>query len=208
MSREPDPMSRMKQQQQSQQKVFTRRLAMLGGLKAVLVTTLVGRLYYLQVIEGEKYKLLSDENRINHRILFPPRGLIVDRFGIPLATNSPAYRAILVAEQTPNTQATLDAFSEIVPLSERDIARALREQQHTQDFKPITVKEDLDWEDVNAVELNLPDLPGVSIEIDQKRVYPFGGITSHILGYVAAPNERDIENDPDPLLRQPGFHIG
>ncbi|HEX6119431.1 MAG TPA: penicillin-binding protein 2, partial [Dongiaceae bacterium] len=40
------------------------------------------------------------------------------------------------------------------------------------------------------------------------RVYPFGGITSHILGYVAAPNERDIENDPDPLLRQPGFHIG
>ena len=201
-------MSRMKQQQQSQQKVFTRRLAMLGGLKAVLVATLAGRLYYLQVIEGEKYKLLSDENRINHRILFPPRGLIVDRFGIPLATNSPAYRAILVAEQTPNTQATLDAFSEIVPLSERDITRALKEQQHTQDFKPITVKEDLDWEDVNAVELNLPDLPGVSIETDQKRVYPFGGITSHILGYVAAPNERDIENDPDPLLRQPGFHIG
>jgi penicillin-binding protein 2 len=93
-------------------------------------------------------------------------------------------------------------------LSERDIARALKEQQHTQDFKPITVKEDLDWEDVNAVELNLPDLPGVSIETDQKRVYPFGGITSHILGYVAAPNERDVENDPDPLLRQPGFHIG
>ena len=201
-------MSRMKQQQQSQQKVFTRRLAMLAGLKAVLVGTLAGRLYYLQVIEGEKYKLLSDENRINHRILFPPRGLIVDRFGIPLATNSPSYRAILVAEQTPSTQATLEAFSEIVPLSEREIARALKEQAHTQDFKPITVKEDLDWEDVNAVELNLPDLPGVSIEIDQKRVYPFGGITSHILGYVAAPNERDIENDADPLLRQPGFHIG
>src|SRR5574338_290623 len=100
-------MSRMKQQQQSQQKVFTRRLAMLGGLKAVLVTTLVGRLYYLQVIEGEKYKLLADENRISHRILFPPRGLIVDRFGIPLATNSPSYRALLVAEQTPNLEGTL-----------------------------------------------------------------------------------------------------
>jgi penicillin-binding protein 2 len=202
-------MGRIKQQQQqSQQKVFTRRLAMLGGFKALMVATLAGRLYYLQVIEGEKYKLLSDENRINHRILFPPRGLIVDRFGIPLATNSPSYRAILVAEQTPNTQATLEAFSEIVPLSERDIARALREQQRTQDFKPITVKDDLDWDDVNAVELNLPDLPGVSIEIDQKRVYPFGGITSHILGYVAGPNEKDVENDADPLLKQPGFHIG
>jgi penicillin-binding protein 2 len=173
-----------------------------------MVTALAGRLYYLQVIEGEKYRLLSDENRINHRILFPPRGLIVDRFGIPLATNSPSYRAILVAEQTPNLKATLEAFSAIVPLSERDIAKAMKERQRTQDFKPITVKDDLNWEEVNAVELNLPDLPGISIDIDQKRVYPFGGITSHILGYVAVPNEKDVERDPDPLLKQPGFRIG
>ncbi len=201
-------MGRIKQQQQSHQRVFTRRVAILGGLKFGLVGALASRLYYLQVIEGEKYKLLSDENRINHRILFPPRGLILDRFGIPLATNSPSYRAILVAEQTPNLQATLEAFSAIVPLSERDIARTLRQRQRTQDFKPITVKDDLTWEEVNAVELNLPDLPGISIEIDQKRVYPFGGITAHILGYVALPNEKDVENDPDPLLRQPGFRIG
>ena len=202
-------MGRIKQQQQqSQQKVFTRRVAMLGGLQTIMVTALAGRLYYLQVIEGEKYRLLSDENRINHRILFPPRGLIVDRFGIPLATNSPSYRAILVAEQTPNLKATLEAFSAIVPLSERDIAKAMKERQRTQDFKPITVKDDLNWEEVNAVELNLPDLPGISIEIDQKRVYPFGGITSHILGYVAVPNEKDVERDPDPLLKQPGFRIG
>ena len=122
-------MGRIKQQQQqSQHKVFTRRVAMLGGLQSLMVTALAGRLYYLQVIEGEKYRLLSDENRINHRILFPPRGLIVDRFGIPMATNSPSYRAILVAEQTPNLKATLEAFSAIVPLSERDIAKAMRER--------------------------------------------------------------------------------
>jgi penicillin-binding protein 2 len=202
-------MGRIKQQQQqSQQKVFSRRVAMLGGLQTLMVTALAGRLYYLQVIEGEKYRLLSDENRINHRILFPPRGLIVDRFGIAMATNSPSYRAILVAEQTPNLKATLEAFSAIVPLSERDIAKAMKERQHTQEFKPITVKDDLNWEEVNAVELNLPDLPGISIEIDQKRVYPFGGITSHILGYVAVPNEKDVERDPDPLLKQPGFRVG
>jgi penicillin-binding protein 2 len=203
-------MGRIKKQQQQQtpQKVFTRRVAILGGLKLALVGSLASRLYYLQVIEGEKYKLLSDENRINHRILFPPRGLILDRFGIPLATNSPSYRAILVAEQTPNLQATLEAFSAIVPLSEREIGRTLRERKRTQDFKAITVKDDLTWEEVNAVELNLPDLPGISIEIDQKRVYPFGGITAHILGYVAVPNDKDIENDHDPLLKQPGFRIG
>src|ERR1044072_2024982 len=99
-------MGRIKQQQQqSQQKVFTRRLAMLGGLQALMVTSLAGRLCYLQVIEGEKYKLLSDETRINHPILSAPRGLAVDRVGLPLATNSPSYRATLVAEQTPNLKA-------------------------------------------------------------------------------------------------------
>jgi penicillin-binding protein 2 len=201
--------SRAKQQQiQSQQKVFSRRLAILGGLKAVMVGALVGRLYYLQVVEGEKYKLLADENRINRRLLFPSRGLIVDRFGVPLATNSPSYRAIMVAEQTPDVNATLAAFSGVVPLNERDVSRALNARRRTRAFVPVTVKDDLDWDYVNAIELNLPDLPGISIEIDQKRVYPFGGITSHILGYVAVPNEKEIENDSDPLLRQPGFRIG
>src|SRR6185503_4683439 len=133
-----------------------------------------------------------------------PRGLILDRFGIALASNSPSYRAILVAEQTRDEGGTLDvegtlkAFSEIVPLSDREIARIMKARKNNRAFVPITVKDDLDWEQVNAVELNLPDLPGVSIEIDQKRVYPFGGITSHILGYVAVPNEKDIENDTDP----------
>ena len=102
-------MGRVKQQQaQNQQKVFSRRLAILGGLKAAMVGTLAARLYYLQVIEGEKYKLLADENRINRRILFPSRGLILDRFGIALASNSPSYRAILVAEQTRDEEGTLD----------------------------------------------------------------------------------------------------
>jgi penicillin-binding protein 2 len=207
-------MSRAKQQTQNQQKVFSRRLAILGGFKAAMVGTLAARLYYLQVIEGEKYKLLADENRINRRILFPPRGLILDRFGIALASNSPSYRAILVAEQTRDEQGALDvegtlkSFSEIVPLSDREIARIMKARKNNRAFVPITIKDDLDWEQVNAVELNLPDLPGVSIEIDQKRVYPFGGITSHILGYVAVPSEKEVDRDSDPLLRQPGFRIG
>jgi len=201
-------MSRAKQQTQNQQKVFTRRLAILGGLKGLMVGTLAARLYYLQVIEGEKYKLLAEENRINRRILFPSRGLILDRFGIALASNSPSYRAILVAEQTPDLEATLKSFSEIAPLSEREIARIMKARKNNRAFVPITIKDDLDWEQVNAVELNLPDLPGISIEIDQKRVYPFGGITSHILGYVAVPSEKEVDKDSDPLLRQPGFRIG
>lgn len=175
---------------------------------AAMVGSLVGRLYFLQVIEGQKYSLLSDENRISRRLVLPSRGLILDRFGIPIATNSPSYRAVLVAERTPDVGRTLAAFAQIVPISDHELQRLTRDLHRMRAFARLTLKEDLDWETVNRLELNMPDLPGILLEVDQKRVYPFGGMTSHILGYITAPNEDDVTAEPDPLLRQPGFRIG
>src|SRR6266404_9145950 len=158
-----------KQQSQTLQRVFTRRVAMLGAGQLVLLSTLIGRMYYLQVVEADKYKMLSDENRINRRLLPPSRGLILDRFGLPLASNFPNYRAMLIAEQSPDLQQTLEAFASLVPMSERERTKVMRERQRSRAFMPITLKEDLTWEEVAQVELNLPDLPGISIDVDQKR---------------------------------------
>jgi penicillin-binding protein 2 len=197
-----------KQQAQNQAKVFSRRAMILGGMQAGLVSSLIARLYYLQVIESEKYRLLADENRINLRLLPPSRGLILDRFGVPIAANFPNYRAILVAEQTKDLEQTLGDFARLVPLSERERAKVMRELKRNRAFTPIPVKEDLSWEQMSQVELNLPELPGISIEEDQKRYYPFAGLTAHILGYVQTASESEVAADPDPLLTLPGFRIG
>ncbi|WP_374652553.1 penicillin-binding protein 2 [Dongia sp.] len=201
-------MAGSKQQAQNQAKVFSRRAMILGGMQAGLVGTLIARLYYLQVVESEKYRLLADENRINLRLLPPPRGLILDRFGVPLAANFPNYRAILVAEQTKDLEQTLGDFARLVPLTERERAKVMRELKRNRAFTPIPVKEDLSWEQMSQVELNLPELPGISIEEDQKRYYPFAGLTAHILGYVQTASESEVAADPDPLLTLPGFRIG
>ncbi len=201
-------MKTRKETAQAQEKIFSRRVAVIGGIQAFLVSALAGRMYFLQVIEADKYKLLAEENRINRRIVKPLRGLILDRFGVPLATNSPSYRAYLVAEQTPDIDHTLDMFAKLVPFSEKDGAKVKKERGRNRSFVPLAIKDDLTWEQVSSVELNLPDLPGISVDIDQKRDYPYGGITSHILGYVAAVSEKDVKADPDPLLSQPGFRIG
>ncbi|MET1026148.1 MAG: penicillin-binding protein 2, partial [Dongiaceae bacterium] len=197
-----------KQQSQALQRVFSRRVALLGGGQLLMLSALAGRMYYLQVLESDKYKVLSDENRINRRLLPPPRGLILDRFGMPLASNFPNYRAMLIAEQTPDLEQTLRDFAQLVPMSERERGKVLRERARNRAFMPIAVKSDLTWEQVAQVEINLPDLPGISIDVDQKRYYPYGGITSHILGYVSSVSETDLQQDPDPLLQLPGFHIG
>ena len=101
--------------EQERLKSFSRRVAFLGGGKVLLLTLLAGRLYQLQVIESDKYKTLADENRINLRLLPPPRGRIIDRYGRLLATNQENYRVTLVAEQARNIEEMLVTLSRIIP---------------------------------------------------------------------------------------------
>ena len=79
---------------------FTRRVLMLGAGQVGLFGVLGWRLHQLQVLEAPKYTLLAEENRINIQLLAPRRGLIVDRFGRPVATNTDSMRVSIVPELT------------------------------------------------------------------------------------------------------------
>ena len=188
------------------QKLFTRRTALLAGGKLVLLSTLVGRMYYLQVLESERYATLADENRINIRLLSPPRGRIVDRFGVPVAVNQQNHRVVLVPKDAEPIKATLDALGAIINIGEAERRRILREAGRRRSFIPITVRENLSWEEVARIEVNTPDLPGVMIDVGRSRHYPHGESIASVLGYVAAVSEEEI--DGDPLLQLPGFRIG
>jgi penicillin-binding protein 2 len=187
-------------------KAFGRRAAVLAGAKIALLGGLCGRLYYLQVLESKRYQMLADENRINLRLLAPPRGHIVDRHGAPLAVNVQNYRVVMVPEQALDVQETLERLNTIINVSEYDRRRVLREARRRRAFVPITVRENLRWEEVSRIEVNAPDLPGISIDVGQSRHYPNGDIAAHVMGYVAAVSEKDQTGDP--LLELPGFRIG
>ena len=90
------------QQDIVRQKAFTRRALIFSGGAAALTTVLVGRLYYLQVISADRYRVLADENRISWRLLPRTRGRILDRFGVEVARNRRNYRILLIPEQTPS----------------------------------------------------------------------------------------------------------
>ena len=187
-------------------KVFSRRAALLGGGKLVLASTLIARMYYLQVVESDRYRLLAEENRINLRLLPPPRGRILDRFGVPLANNRQNYRAVMVSEQTPDVEETLATLAGIIPLADHEYRRILRELRRKRSFVPVTLRENLSWEEVSRVEVNAPDLPGVMIDVGQSREYPFGAASAHLVGYVGPVAEKEV--DSDAMLRLPGFRIG
>jgi penicillin-binding protein 2 len=190
------------------QRLFTRRAAVLGGVKVLLLSTLVGRLYYLQVMESDRYTMLAEENRINVRLLAPPRGLIVDRNNLPFVQNQLDYRAMIVAERVPDRdlEQTLDALATIMPIGKDDRRRILREIERNHGFVPVVARDHLSWEDVAKIEINTPALPGVTIETGMSRDYLFGPSASHLIGYVGAVDEAELTNEP--LLRLPDFRIG
>lgn len=187
-------------------RLFTRRALVLTGGQLALFGGLVGRMYYLQVIESEKYKVLAEDNRINLRLLPPPRGRILDRYGELIAENQLNYRIVVVPEQTGSVPATLDALGEIVPIGENDRRRIFREMARKRKFLPIIVKENLTWDEVSRIVVNAPELPGVTIDVGSTRHYPHAEQMAHVIGYVAPPSEADLTGDP--LLELPDFRVG
>jgi penicillin-binding protein 2 len=188
------------------EKLFTRRAALLAGGQGVLTALLAGRLYQLQILEKDRYTVLADENRINLRLLAPPRGRIVDRFGAPLAANRHNFRVVVVPEQTGDLEATLSGLARLIDLGEADRRRVLREARRRHSFVPLVVRANLSWQELARIEVAIPELAGVAIEQGMIRDYPYGTGAAHVLGYVAAVSEKELTGDP--LLELPDFRIG
>ncbi|MBX7146850.1 MAG: penicillin-binding protein 2 [Alphaproteobacteria bacterium] len=196
-------------QDQNRVKIFSRRTSLLLGGKALLLSFLAGRMYYLQVIQAKRFELIADENRIDIQPLVPMRGKILDRFGIPLANNEQSFHLYVVDNKDGNVENLLDSIKNIVVLTptERDRIKNIIGNQR-KGFAPVLVKENLDWEQVAKIEVNSFDLPAFRIETGQIRKYFYGGATAHILGYVGPVSKEEKERDTDPLVSIPDFRIG
>lgn len=189
--------------------VFGRRAALLAGGKFLILAGLGTRLYSLQVTEAKRYRDMAEDNRVSLRLLEPTRGYIVDRYGVPLAINTQSYRLEIIPEDARDLAVTLDSLSQLIEVSPEERERIIKAAKKSRRaFLPITVKENLTWSEVSRVEVNALDLAGVEIKSHETRLYPHGEATAHVVGYVAAVNEADLQADDDPLLELPSTRNG
>ena len=186
--------------------VFTRRALMVAAGQMGALGFLAAKLYQVQVVDGARYATLAETNRISARLIAPPRGRLLDRFGTVVAGNRLNWRALLVAEQSEDIGNTLDNFGRIVAVADHERARIERELRRHRRFIPITLREFLTWEDMASIEVNAPDLPGVLVDVGTTRQYPFGARLAHIVGYVAPPNDADVAEEP--MMALPGIRVG
>lgn len=184
----------------------SRRAALLGAGK-ILVLGLVGaRLYQLQVVESEKYRTLAKENRIDLHLVPPSRGLILDRHGRPLARNREVYRINLLTHPASGVAGRLDRLSRVIPVDDETRRRIMEKIAGRPGPASVTVRESLDWQDVARVEVNAPELSGVSIEIYETRSYPYDDGIFHALGYVSGATAEEIRGQG--LYRVPHLLTG
>ncbi|TNE65559.1 MAG: penicillin-binding protein 2 [Alphaproteobacteria bacterium] len=185
---------------------FSRRALLLAGAQGLALTALGGRLYYLSIIEGDKYKLRADRNRISIRWIVPERGEIFDRLGKTLAVNRQDFRVFLIPEQARDLAGTLARLGRVIKLDERRLSRVQRQIKRQRKFMPVTIAQGLDWKTFAEVNVDMPDLPGVVTDSGLSRFYPHGNEIAHLIGYMASPQEDEMPGSP--LFQLPGFKVG
>ncbi len=180
----------------AEQRIFTIRGILAGIVVAVLLLTVASRLFYLQVLRHDYYAELSQGNRVHTDPIPPSRGLILDRHGVVMAENLPAFQLELVREQVggmPELNTALGRLVAIGLLDSEDVGSIRRTILSHHVYESVPIKLQLDDEEMARFAVHRYEFTGVDIRTRLSRHYPFGAMAVHALGYVAAISEQDLK---------------
>jgi len=177
-----------------EKRVFNLRIVFAILVIVLLLTLVIGRLTYLQIINYEHYSTLATGNRIRIEPIPPNRGLIFDRNGKILAENLPTFELVMIPEEVGDLDDALTAINEYIALNEEQVERFKKRRKRYRSFEQIPVLHKLDDNQLATVAANLVHLKGVYIRARLARHYPQQGQLVHTIGYVGSINDREIKN--------------
>lgn len=192
----------------SQRMIFSRRGMVIGGAQAGIAGLLALRMGYISVVDSQRYKLMSESNRVNLTLIPPRRGWIVDRYGKALADNRVALRVDIIPDRLHDRENVMRKLTDLLRLDADSVDRINRDLDANSGAQPVEVASDIDEGRFAAVSVNLPELPGVAPARGFIRNYPTGPSVAHLIGYVGAASAEDYHASRDPLLLTPGFKVG
>ena len=180
----------------AENRLFAIRSIVAGVIAGVLLMAVASRLFYLQVLRHEYYATLSQGNRIRTEPIPPSRGLILDRHGVVLADNLPAYQIELVREQVGDIKAldaTLSLLVQIGLLRGEEVANTRRGILLHKVYESVPIKLQLNPQEMALFAVHRYQFSGVDIRTRLARHYPLGETAVHAIGYVSAINEQDMK---------------
>ena len=175
----------------SKTKTIGRRMFLVNSFKAVVVLGILGRLASLQINESSKYKGLADKNRFREIQIAPPRGVIEDYFGKPIASNETIYQLHITPEDVPNIDELFFKLKNIISLTEERIFYLKRRLAKQKLWDTLVIADNLNWSEFSRVNLFLHELQGLRPIVSIARYYE-NNASAHIVGYVSEITPRDL----------------
>lgn len=178
---------------------------------ASLFVALTLKLFNLQVTQYDYFASRADGNRLHSQFVPPARGLIYDRSGQLLADNQPIFNLSIVRERIEDLDETLALIASLIELSEEEVSqfkeRLLRRRVP---FSSVPLRFVLSEDEKARIAVNAYRLPGVSIDPQFVRTYPFDDLNAHALGYVSEINRDELDLFDEEMRENYGGtnHIG
>jgi penicillin-binding protein 2 len=165
------------------------------------------RLFYLQVIEGEEFRRLSENNCIRIQSEEYPRGMIFDRNGILLVDNRPSFNLNIVMNDARPAEATLIKLSRYINVPAEEMILKAGSIKGISAYRPVLLKQDIGRNALASVEVHKYDLPGISVDVQPKRYYLRRKSASHLIGYLSEISPGELKEKKYARNRQ-GDYIG
>ena len=172
---------------------FRLRVLIAAIMVLLVFSGLIGRFFWLQIFQHEKYAAAAEENRISILPIPPDRGIISDRKGVVLARNYSAYTLELTPSKIKDLETTIDALSALVEITPKDRKRFKKLLEDSRRFESVPIRSRLSDEEVARFIANRFRFPGVEVQAKLFRQYPLAESASHVIGYIGRISQKDAE---------------
>jgi penicillin-binding protein 2 len=181
----------------------------MGVILCVVVAfaVLFMRLFYLQIMKGEEFIRLSENNSIRLESIVAPRGLIYDRHGVLLVDNRPSFDLSIIPRDAKPLDQTLKKLAQHLDITKEELDERLEGCSGLSSYKPILIKQDIGRDAMASIEVHKYDLPGVVINIRPVRHYINGQHAAHLIGYLGEINAKELQSSTYQGCRS-GDYIG
>ena len=164
------------------------------ALIVLLSLVVLGRYYFLQIVNNEHFSTQSDANRIHAMAIPPARGVIQDLEGTVLAQSKPSFTLELIKERVQDMDYTQRELQNILQLDDSEIVRFHdRLKRRQRPYEGVMLRGNLDDEQIARIAVNRYRLPGVEVTAELVRDYPFAELFAHSIGYVGRISEKEMQ---------------
>ncbi len=165
------------------------------------------RLFFLQILKGDELRKFSEANRLKKERLYSTRGIFYDRHGKVIVDNRASFDVVLLSQYYDFLDETNVRLAKALNITVAELEKKLSKVNRSPSFYPILLKSDVDKDVLAAIEMDAVGFPGVDIETNVQRRYPYTELGAQLLGYTGEVTPNDIRNDPKKELSM-GDYIG